>query len=77
MYGVYTVLFGREITKYTFLYVASIRFWPTLSMIQVTGSPVGVFTKIALLQFLVFEMLRQRAPVGVFTKIALLMFLPF
>jgi hypothetical protein len=46
-------------------------------MIQVTGSPVGVFTKIALLQFLVFEMLRQRAPVGVFTKIALLMFLPF
>ena len=32
IYGVYTVFFGREITKYTVLYGAYIRYWPTLLM---------------------------------------------
>jgi len=32
IYGVYTVFFGGEITKYTVIYGAYIRFWPTLSI---------------------------------------------
>jgi len=35
IYGVYTVyLFGREITKYTVIYGAYIRFWPTLQVCE-------------------------------------------
>ena len=30
IYGVYTVFFGREITKYTVIYGVYIQFWPTL-----------------------------------------------
>ena len=42
IYGVYTVFFGREITKYTVIYGVYIRFWPTLSIsLSVPAQPTN------------------------------------
>jgi hypothetical protein len=34
IYGVYSVIFGKEINKYTVIYSDYLWFWPTLDMME-------------------------------------------